>query len=715
MGKLTIEEIIPGCVVLNHPEGRMVFGAPSDVVKFFTIQNKEIGHVFVLPDKLYDKGSIQSVEFPLYKHIFGRPHSERESKFTIIGASKQIDQISAVLQQTVLGPTDSETYKWSTNGEADFILKIRSYFRKDFTDLKDIISFIPFDEKNTVTFKEVVLKRCQNEKFEAISGKDRIFVDIYREAIQSPPVDYVPPSELIKAMRLGAVVMGTSSGFDPKGDTSNIIIFAKHLGISIDGNPWMSERLNLYGIPQNSIKLFIITHLHDDHSNIFNMIFKGFRSCIATTNLIFQSFLVKASSILNIPLADVERMIDFVELKPGKKVKWYSNEIECFYTIHPIPTIGISINDRIFFSGDTMWGPELKELVKKDVIDEDYFNFLMKLPQRDCLELIFMDGGGPPIHPDPKNLARLPKKIRNKMFLTHLSDVSPELERKLNLGKPGAIFKLDDSRENLLFEDVLELSESMLMKGVSHEWLRVFCCEGKVIENSYNKIIIEEGADTGCFYFVLRGTLNVIKGNETVARIFSGDYFGEMAFLGSKKRNAKVVSESPVKLLAIPGNIFYDFINDEKVKRNLMKIIQLRSDFFHTSVFGDTPESYLNEIILKSTRKEYVKDDVIIAEGDMGNELFIILKGKCEVSKIVDNKRVVLKILNKNDIFGEMALLRGDRVRMATVTAIESSEVAIISNEHFSTIIKEIPSIFYNLMQMMDERNEMNVSLLKVE
>jgi len=156
--------------------------------------------------------------------------------------------------------------------------------------------------------------------------------------------------------------------------------------------------------------------------------------------------------------------------------------------------------------------------------------------------------------------------------------------------------------------------------------------------------------------------------------------------------------------------VFQDFIADEEVKANLIKVMQFRPNFFHTSIFKDTPENYLQEIILNSKQKSYQTGEVIIQEGDIGDELFLILKGSCEVSKVIDDCKVVVKILDKDDIFGEMAVFSNSKVRKATVRALEPSEVAIISKDYLSEIAESIPSIFYNLTIVMDERRKQDIN-----
>ncbi|GEM_PF-1468150 len=710
MAEIRVQEIIPGCKTVDAGEMRIVFGVPSDIIKFFALKHQSPGNVVVLPDKLYDKGIIQSVEFPLYRYIFGSDFRESKKKFTIIGTPRVISQIREILHQTVIGPRDDELQQWSNCGEVDLVKKFRTYFRRDFQQIDEIVNLVSFDRNDCARFGDILIHRRGGNSFKVSDGDDHAYINITAsEHAISPPTEYSAPDELIRPMRLGAVVLGTSSGFDPRGDTSNIVIFAHHLGISIDGSPWMSERLNLFGIPPKDVKLFIITHLHDDHSNIFQMIIKGYRSTIATTNLIYRSFLVKASNILSIPVEDVEKLIYFVELKPGETVKWYSNSIECFYTAHPIPTIGIIINDRIMYSGDTLWGSKLKAAADDGYLSDEYCQYLQNLPLHPRIELIFMDGGGGAIHPDPAELAALPEEVRKKMYITHVSAISPEMEEKLNIGRPGQIFRLDDRRASLDFEDVLALSESTLMKGSPQEWLRVFCAVGTIILEGAHRVIVDEQTPPDYFYFLLRGTLKVMKGDAVITRIYSGDYFGEMIFLGAKKRTATIVAESAVKILAIPQDVFQDFVSDENVKKNLVKIMNLRPNFFQTSIFGDTPENYLGDIILKCKHREYQAGEEIISEGDIGDELFLILKGTCEVTKRVKDQRVVIREMGRFDIFGEMALFSESKIRQATVTALEPVEVALFSKEFLHSLTESIPSVFYNLTVIMDERREEDI------
>jgi CRP-like cAMP-binding protein len=65
-----------------------------------------------------------------------------------------------------------------------------------------------------------------------------------------------------------------------------------------------------------------------------------------------------------------------------------------------------------------------------------------------------------------------------------------------------------------------------------------------------------EGASGYMFYVIAEGTTDVFHHDALVGRLGPGDFFGEMAILGDGRRNADVVTTSPVTLFAMFGTAF---------------------------------------------------------------------------------------------------------------------------------------------------------------
>lgn len=82
--------------------------------------------------------------------------------------------------------------------------------------------------------------------------------------------------------------------------------------------------------------------------------------------------------------------------------------------------------------------------------------------------------------------------------------------------------------------------------------------------------------------------------------------------------------------------------------------------------------------------------EVIISEGIISNNAYIILSGKVRITKKVDKKTVVIGTLKEGDVFGEMGLI-ASTVRSATVSAIGNVAVGFIDKEKFDDLLKLLP------------------------
>ena len=81
-------------------------------------------------------------------------------------------------------------------------------------------------------------------------------------------------------------------------------------------------------------------------------------------------------------------------------------------------------------------------------------------------------------------------------------------------------------------------------------------------------------------------------------------------------------------------------------------------------------------------RRTYPAGSTIFREGEPGDSAFIIERGLVEITALQRGKRIVLAHLGRRDLFGEMALV-DDELRTATATALDDTEVVIISRDFF--------------------------------
>jgi CRP-like cAMP-binding protein len=64
-------------------------------------------------------------------------------------------------------------------------------------------------------------------------------------------------------------------------------------------------------------------------------------------------------------------------------------------------------------------------------------------------------------------------------------------------------------------------------------------------------VIVEEGAAGEDFFLVVSGEATVARGDQTVASLGAGDYFGELSLLDPGPRNAKVMAKTAMTMLKL--------------------------------------------------------------------------------------------------------------------------------------------------------------------
>src|SRR4051812_27022540 len=76
------------------------------------------------------------------------------------------------------------------------------------------------------------------------------------------------------------------------------------------------------------------------------------------------------------------------------------------------------------------------------------------------------------------------------------------------------------------------------------------------IDVEAGKRLVSEGRFGYEFFVIEDGTCEVVRGDEHLADLGPGDFFGEMAILGDTVRNADVVASTPVSAMVMTDSQF---------------------------------------------------------------------------------------------------------------------------------------------------------------
>lgn len=96
--------------------------------------------------------------------------------------------------------------------------------------------------------------------------------------------------------------------------------------------------------------------------------------------------------------------------------------------------------------------------------------------------------------------------------------------------------------------------------------------------------------------------------------------------------------------------------------------------------------------------------DIIFHQGDLGDSVYVIEQGECQVIKQENGVARTVATLRAGDYFGEMALL-SDKTRNATIQASTAMQVLLIPKGDFDTLRKSVPAfgeVFHELARKRD-------------
>jgi ABC-type antimicrobial peptide transport system permease subunit len=142
----------------------------------------------------------------------------------------------------------------------------------------------------------------------------------------------------------------------------------------------------------------------------------------------------------------------------------------------------------------------------------------------------------------------------------------------------------------------------------------------------------------------------------------------------------------------------FGFINEDLVdSAQFWNFFQSCLQGYPSVLFQDLSESDIQKFIQSHKIVSYSPKQVIMKEGDVGEDFYVILKGSVEVSKTYNNQKNILRILGKGDVFGEMAFLCQEK-RVADIQAVEKSELLAVSPDKMKNLEKTHPQIVNTIL-----------------
>jgi CRP-like cAMP-binding protein len=693
---LEIHHPYPGVALVVTDRGSVLLGVPADAfkaTKFYCNKHKlPFPRILVAPQILLIDAAPQfNPEFFLYDFLFVygaafKPELAQE-RLLLVADKAQLHSVKEALRITLNGPSrselagycDSQGRRILDDTTVDQLSRVSEFMaikkgEKPRT-LEDSLRTLFFENGEVRLFDGLLqIARDGPQAFNLTQQGRRAHVDIN---VTSPVVPFatLPTPKMVQTpLEFGIKALGTRSGFDLSGPTTGFVFWLNGLAVIYDGPVGTKYLLESQGISVDDVDSVILSHCHEDHMGAFiEMILAGRRPKVFTAEPIYRSALTKLACYFQQPEADVASYVDYQRVTPGEPVEINGAQFEFFYTVHSIPTLGLSVtkNDRlgrkhsIQISGDTLHHEGLDKMYKAGVLNKETFTRMRHLvpKKKQKQALYFADVGEAIIHGHPKDWHKNP----NDVVYYHCADNQQTRRYGHAVAAPGQLFptitaqKIHPSVPPRLLKALsfLDVEDQGLFTSL------LFA--GRVETAQKNAVLQTKGAKNRSFTIVVSGLAKVVQNKLTLATLRPGEFFGAV-LPDDIKADAKIVAETPMELFILDAKLFHSHLDRLGLTSTLRAIADNRPKLETSKIFGQLDLILRSQISKDASYERCRAGTLLMAEGDLSDAFYLLVSGEVDVFRS-GYKIATIGNLDEHNFFGEIAAIDPKKPRTATVKA----------------------------------------------
>lgn len=269
----------------------------------------------------------------------------------------------------------------------------------------------------------------------------------------------------------------------------------------------------------------------------------------------------------------------------------------------------------------------------------------------------------------------------------------------------------DDELDDLFGEDVdiSVLPPIALFASVGEEAFQRLLETAELHDFEAGHTIFEKGDAASSMFVIAEGAVDVIleAGEAAVAKLASGDFFGEMGLFargkGGAKRGATIVTAEPTQVLELPLEVLSELIQADP---NILKVVLrvfgerlIENALRKAPLFADLSPADRKDLGARFRPTNVRKGTVLIEQGCVASGLFIAIQGELEVRR---GEEVVAE-LGSGALFGEISVLTG-LPATATVAASRKCLLLSLPAAAFQEVAAAHPELMTHAARLASER-----------
>jgi len=251
--------------------------------------------------------------------------------------------------------------------------------------------------------------------------------------------------------------------------------------------------------------------------------------------------------------------------------------------------------------------------------------------------------------------------------------------------------------------DLVLLRNFSPLDGMKAENLQALARKTTKREAPMGRVLFREGDNEKRTFYLISGVIDLLAEGEIVASIRGGT--------PEAKNPLAHVIPRPYSAVAMSNRVEYLLIDSEFLdvmvtwdQTGSYEVNELRgtndedeggtddwmTTLLQTKAFHKVPPANIQAIFMRVQRMDYRAGEAIIKQGDQGDFFYIIVKGKCQVTRETPLNKEGIKLaeLKMGDTFGEEALI-SDAKRNATVTMLTDGTLMRLGKDDFRKLLNE--------------------------
>jgi CRP-like cAMP-binding protein/Fe-S-cluster-containing hydrogenase component 2/thioredoxin reductase len=248
-----------------------------------------------------------------------------------------------------------------------------------------------------------------------------------------------------------------------------------------------------------------------------------------------------------------------------------------------------------------------------------------------------------------------------------------------------------------------------LFRELSTLQLREMMLDSAVAAFGKDEVIFRRNEPGSSLFCIAQGSVLVeIKPDDpsVTVPIGSGSMFGEVGLISGRRRGSTIRAGEPTIVVEIPRNTALKLMATAPAAARAVNRVSIERQLLQIFGSGLTPAD-IAELVAGAEVQQKRAGEVVLAEGDLGKDVYIIRRGSMVVERTIGGKPVFLSYLPAGSYVGEMALL-DDAPRNATVRAAIRSEVIRLPGDAFATLFARKPALLAKIQGEMGKRREVN-------